>query len=126
MKEVLSMANININDLTKEINKQLATYTEEVGEAVSEATDEVTKEGVKLLKIKSPDKTGDYRKGWARKKSKNGFIIHNRTDYQLTHLLEHGHVKVGGGRVAARVHIRPVEKQIVDDFEKLVKKAIQS
>lgn len=117
---------INVSQLTKEITKQLQIYTEDVGEAISEATDEVTKEGIKLLKIKSPDKTGDYRKGWTRKKDAKGFIIHNKTDYQLTHLLENGHAKVGGGRVAARVHIRPVEEQIVADFEKLVKKAIQS
>lgn len=120
------MANIDISKLAAEITKQVEIYTTEVQEKVTKATNDVTKEGVSLLKIKSPDLTGDYRKGWARKKDGTGYTIHNKTDYQLTHLLEHGHAKVGGGRVAARVHIRPVEEKIVADFEELVKKAIQS
>lgn len=121
------MANINLSNLSNEITKHLETYTEEVRRKVDEATNDVTKAGVKLLKAAPIELTGDYRKGWARKKHGTGYIIHNRTDYQLTHLLEYGHARVGGGpRVPARVHIRPVEEKIINDFEDLVKKAIQS
>lgn len=120
------MANIDLSNLANEITKQLEIYTEDVKEKVDKATNDVTKDGVKLLKAVNIELTGDYRTGWARKKDGTGYIIHNRTDYQITHLLEHGHAKVGGGRVAAIPHIRPVEEKIVKDFEELVKKAIQS
>ncbi|MNW18141.1 hypothetical protein D3C71_2175820 [compost metagenome] len=53
-------------------------------------------------------------------------MIYNEKHYRLTHLLEKGHVKRGGGRVAARVHIEPVEERIVAEFEKRVERAIKS
>lgn len=123
---MLEMANIDISKLAAEITKQVEIYTTEVQEKVVKATNDVTKEGVSLLKQAKPNLTGDYRKGWTRKKDGTGYVIHNKTDYQITHLLEYGHAKVGGGRVAAIPHIRPVEEQIIKDFEELVKKAIQS
>ncbi len=119
------MANISIDQLTNEIVKAVQEYTTEIEEKVQQASDDVTKEGVKLLKQKSPKLTGNYAKGWARKKQGKGYIIHNKTDYQLTHLLEYGHVKRGGGRVQAKVHIRPVEEQIVREFENRVEKVIK-
>ena len=53
-------------------------------------------------------------------------IIHNRTDYQLTHLLEKGHIlKRGGrtlGRVPAKVHIAPVEERAIKNLEEAIEK----
>ncbi|MNM63341.1 hypothetical protein D3C81_747070 [compost metagenome] len=66
-----------------------------------------------------------YAKSWKRKKTKSGYVIYNEKHYRLTHLLEHGHVKRNGGRAAARVHIRPVEEKIVEQFGKRVEKVIK-
>lgn len=120
------MAGIDISKLAAEISKQVEVYANGVQEKVAKASNAVTRDGVKVLKSTSPDLTGDYREGWTRKKEDAGYVIHNKTDYQLTHLLEYGHAKVGGGRISAQVHIRPVEEKVMKDFEDLVKKAIQS
>lgn len=116
---------VKIGNISKEIASQLASYTSEVKGEVIKATDEVSKGIVDELKLKSPNDTGIYAKGWRRKKQGEGYIVHNSTDYQLTHLLEHGHVKINGGRVPAKVHIRPVEEKAVKEFESRVERAIK-
>lgn len=115
---------IDINDLAKEITKTVRQYTDEVVEKVEMSADELSQKGVKLLKERSPKKTGEYARGWGRVKTKGGYIIKNKK-YQLTHLLEKGHAKVGGGRVPARVHIAPVEEQLIDEFVKEIEKAVK-
>ena len=116
---------ININQLANEINKSLAQYANGVGEEVGVIAQKVAKDGAKRLKMVSPKLTGDYRKGWRAKKVDNTWVVHNATDYQLTHLLEKGHAKVGGGRVSPVVHIEPVEQQMISDFTNGVEGAIR-
>lgn len=113
------------DDLTIEIARALKQFTAEVEEKMDEIKKEVADEGVKLLREKSPKKTGEYAKGWARKRIGSAEVIYNRTKPQLTHLLERGHAKRGGGRTQAFPHIEPVEKQVVEEFEKRVEKVIR-
>ena len=116
---------ININQLADEINKQLREYANGVGEEMEKVAQKVAKDGVKTLKLRSPKLTGSYAKGWRAKKVDGVWVVHNATDYQLTHLLENGHAKVGGGRVGAKVHIKPVEEQMIDEYVKGVEGAIK-
>lgn len=113
------------HNLAKEINRQLAEYANGVGEKVEIAAKQRTKEGAKRLKANSPVLTGDYRKGWRAKKVDGKWVVYNATDYQLTHLLEKGNAKVGGGRVPAQVHIAPVEEVMMDGFIADVEKAVR-
>jgi hypothetical protein len=115
----------DIKNIGKEISKQLQQYTKEVAEEVDKAKDEVSKNLQKELKQKSPKKTGDYKKGWRVKKVKKANIVYNKTDYQLTHLLEYGHVKRGGGRVQPQVHIRPTEERAINDYLDRIEKAVK-
>lgn len=116
---------VSVNNISREIARQLSLYTDEVEEEVEKAKDELSKEAVALLKEKSPQKTGKYAKGWARKKVGNDYVIYNRKKSQITHLLENGHVKSTGGRVPARVHIRPVEENISNKYLERVERVVR-
>jgi hypothetical protein len=52
-------------------------------------------------------------------------VVHSKDRYQLTHLLEKGHAKRGGGRVAARPHIAPAEQEGVELLQSLIEKALK-
>jgi hypothetical protein len=114
-----------IKGITGEIEKALKAYAYEVAEEITIAKDAVSKEFKTDVTKDSPEQTGDYQKGWRIKKFKKSNIIYNKTDYQLTHLLEHGHVNKDGGRTSPRIHIRPNEEKAVNEFLQLVKKAVK-
>lgn len=116
---------IDISQLANEINRTLAEYANGVGEEMEKVAEKVAKEGAKRLKVTSPVLTKSYAKGWRAKKVDGKWIVHNATDYQLTHLLENGHAKVGGGRVAPVKHIEPVEQQAIEDYIKGVEEVLQ-
>jgi vacuolar-type H+-ATPase subunit E/Vma4 len=121
---------INIEDLATEINKALSTYAKDVVEKIDLSSERITKEAVKKLKATSPKKTGKYAKSWAKKTDKNigqpaAHTVYNKEGW-LTHLLEHGHAKKGGGRVEAIPHIRPAEEDVISEFVKEVEEAIRS
>lgn len=121
---------ISIDDLYGEVEKTINDLAKTVDEKTSELTVEYGKIAKKLLQEKSPKRTGHYAKGWAyTKQTVKGkvasVVVHNKTDYQLTHLLEYGHAKRGGGRVRAIPHIKPVEEQIQEEFPDALARAIE-
>lgn len=116
----------NIENLNSEILKELQRYSNLVEDDLQQAIADSSKELVQDLKNHSPERTGDYAKGWAiKKKGKLRNIVHNKTEYRLTHLLEKGHAKRGGGRVAAQVHIAPAEQRAIADFLERIERAIR-
>lgn len=119
------MSAVNINDLASEITNALKEYTTEIEEGLEEAQMKAAQDGAKKLRSSSPKNTGKYAKGWRAKKEDRGWVIYNSTRGQITHLLEKGHAKRGGGRVPGRVHILPVEEQAIDQYEREVEKVIR-
>lgn len=121
---------ININNLSKEIVQALENYNYDISEVVEEVANKVGKEAVTELKQESPKGArGSYAKGWRLKKdklSKSRYVvkIYNKTDYQLTHLLEFGHASRNGGRTEPQPHIRPIEEKYGEKFEKILKQDI--
>lgn len=123
---------IKPEDLQKELMNYLENYKEDIDAEVVETVDTVTKQAKDELKQTSPKGKGSrsnpYYKGWAVKlsKRKTGVyhkVIWNKTNYQLTHLLEFGHATRNGGRTKAIPHIRPVEEKYNVEFvDKLDKK----
>jgi len=125
------MANVSVDQLAAEIAKGLAEYSQDVVERVNASSERIGKEAVNRLKQTSPKRYGNYAKSWAMKTEKavgqpHRRIIHAKAPhYRLTHLLEYGHAKRGGGRVAGIPHIRPAEEQVIQDFVAEVEEAIK-
>ncbi|WP_412676091.1 HK97 gp10 family phage protein [Bacillus paramycoides] len=115
----------SINDFASEIARELQRYSNLVEEDLEVAKEEVSDNLVQELKQESPKKTGKYSKGWRKKKDGNAIVVYNALKPQLTHLLEKGHAKAGGGRVpSAKVHIAPAEEHAINDFVERVERAI--
>ena len=51
-------------------------------------------------------------------RSKSLIVAIHDTKYSLVHLLEKGHQKRGGGRVAAIKHVEPAEQAAIAELEK--------
>lgn len=107
---------IDIDDLADEIMDGLMEYadlaTDTVKQAVKKAGNTVKKE----IQATAPSDTGKYKKSFKvtkRKETANALevTVHSKNRYQLTHLLEKGHAKRGGGRVSAIPHIAPAEEK---------------
>lgn len=116
-------------DLEDAVKKALSDYGADCTELMSEVITEVSKESAKKLRKDSPKKTGKYAKGWKssvdKKRLTVGAVIYNKDRYQLTHLLEKGHAKRGGGRVAAKEHIAPVNDWAVDEVQDRIIKSLE-
>ncbi len=115
------MASSSKFDFAKVIQDYLRVYDGAAVEVLTETITEVARESVKKLKAESPKGvTGDYAKNWRyqveRGRLRVGATVYgDKPTYSLAHLLEHGHAKRGGGRVAPIVHIAPVEEWAVDE-----------
>lgn len=119
---------------TESVSVQMKELLDEVNENVVDSTkngiNKVSKESVSKLRNTSPKKTGSYAKGWAVKREGDMDVtVHNRTDYQLTHLLENGHVvrnkKGTYGRTSGTKHIAPVEEWAADALPEEIMRGIK-
>lgn len=113
-----------------DIQDILNDYSLDIQEGIQEEAEKIAKKGVAELKVTSPKRTGKYAKGWRVKTNKGrGYIdctIHNSTNYQLTHLLEKGHLTITGKKVAAKTHIAPVEQKCIKEYEKNIETIIKN
>lgn len=88
----------------------------------------VAKEVVQKLKNTSPKGSPHKRKyaeGWkVSKKDEADLVVHNATNYQLTHLLENGHLVVNKkgtyGRTHPVKHIAPAEEWATDELPRKI------
>ena len=118
------------NDSILDITEILNDYSKDIQEAISIEAQNVAKMGRDTLRNTSPKRTGKYRRGWTVKTTKGRntieCVIHNKTDYRLTHLLEKPHLKRNGGYTTPIVHIAPVDTTCTNQFEKAVENIIKN
>ena len=135
---VLGATQQDYGGLAKTIQGALAEVGVAVDDDMQEVFDEVGKEAVKMLRTDSPVNPrgrhpGRYAKGWTYERGKryNGkvtSVVRNKTDPQLTHLLEYGHPLVRNGKVVGHVqekpHIRYVAEWCAEEIDKKLTKKL--
>ena len=122
---------VSIDGLADAVMEGLREYaalaTDDMKKAVREAGKTVKKE----ISATAPRDTGAYAKSWVIKSVKETsdsleVVVHSRKRYRLTHLLEHGHAKRGGGRVAGRPHIAPAEQKGIEQLEREIERSLRN
>ena len=116
---------------------ELGSILSRLNGAVEDKVAPAVREGAKVARDEwrenAPRDTGEYAKTISYRVQGKGpevtAEIGSKTMPGLPHLLEKGHAKVGGGRVAARVHIAPAAEDAFEvtekAFDRLVDEAIE-
>ena len=117
------MKKVTVDEMGNAIFKEFESYIDKTSDEVKRIVADVAEDVKKEIENNAPVKTGEYKKSWEISegdKSKNGasYIVHSKK-YQLTHLLEFGHAKRGGGRTRAFPHISKGEKLAIKELKKL-------
>lgn len=120
-----------------DINEILGEYSKELDDTLYEQAKEIAKDGVQDLKRTSPvnkkntQNRGRYKRGW-RMEIEKGFgtveaTIYNKTDYQLTHLLEKPHADRTGTRtIYPKEHIAPVNDRVQKEYYEKIERKIET
>ena len=109
------------------LNDYADVSAEGMKKAVRKAGNTVKKE----IGANAPKDTGAYSKSWAVKNTKETanaleVTVYSRNKYQLAHLLEHGHAKRNGGRVAGKSHIAPAEETGIRQLEAEIERSFRN
>ena len=126
----MSSNRVTIDQMASVIMEGLQDYadlaTDDLKAAVKKAGTTVRKQ----IQATAPSDTGKYAKSWSVKKTKETsssleVTVYSKNRYQLAHLLEFGHAKRGGGRVAGRAHIAPAEQHGIEMLEQEIERCLK-
>ena len=118
------MKKVTVDEMGNAIFKEFENYVDmttlEVKATLAKVADDVKDK----IKSEAPVKTGAYKESWEVTKTDETahgaeYTVHSKNKYQLTHLLEFGHAKRGGGRTRAFPHISKGEQLAVKELKKL-------
>ena len=118
------MSNVTITpeQFQKAVMEAMKDYGDKVIEVSEKAAKTAARGSVKSLKGSAPS-GGSYAAGWSHKAKKDGVAkysdtVYNRTDYQLTHLLEKPHAtgRYRGGRYPKKANYTGTIARVEEEF----------
>lgn len=120
---------VSIDDLADAVMEGLTEYAELAADGMKAAVKKAGSAVKTDISASAPKDTGKYAKSWRTKATKETataleVTVYSPTRYMLAHLLEHGHAKRGGGRVAARPHIAAAEQRGIEELEKEIERSL--
>ncbi len=118
----MSSDRVTIDNMAAAIMEGLNEYADLASDDLKAAVKKAGTTARKEIQANAPSDTGTYAKSWSVKNTKETsntleVTVYSRNRYQLAHLLEHGHAKRGGGRVAGKSHIAPAEEKAIAELE---------
>ncbi len=119
---------VSIDQMADAIMEGLTEYAELATDDMKSAVKKSAKTVKDDIRGSAPSRTGRYAGSWTTKKTKESSDALEITVYSkkpgLPHLLEHGHAKRGGGRVAARPHIAAAEQHGIEQLEQEIERSL--
>lgn len=121
---------VRIDDLANEVMEGLQEYADLATDSMKAAVKKAGNTVKTDITANAPERTGRYAKSWRAKTTKESataleVTVYSPTRYMLAHLLEHGHAKRGGGRVAAIPHIAPAEQRGAEELEREIERSLR-
>lgn len=122
---------VSIDGMADAIMKELNGYADASTEGVKAAVQKAAKTVKTEIQAGAPVRSGKYKKSWSTKNTaessnKLEITVYSRNRYQIAHLLEHGHAKRGGGRVAARPHIALAEQAGIEQLQQEIERCLRN
>lgn len=120
---------VTVDQMAEAVMDGLLEYAELATDVMKDCVKKAGNTVKKETQGNAPVKSKRYQKSWAVKKQKESsntleVVVHSKNRYQLTHLLEKGHAKRGGGRVRAIPHIAPAEDKGIRELEEGIRRGL--
>lgn len=122
---------VSIGQMASTIIDGLKEYADLATDDLKAAVKKTGNEVKKHIQSTAPKDSGKYSKSWTVKTTRETsnsmeVTVYSKNRYQLAHLLEFGHAKRGGGRVAAKPHIAAAEQAGIESFEKSIERSLRN
>ena len=122
---------VSVDEMASVIMDSMTEYAELASSEVKKAVKKSAKTVKNEISANAPKRSGAYAKSWTTKTTKETansleVTVHSSNRYQLAHLLENGHAKRNGGRVAAQVHIAPAEQKGIEELEREIERSLSN